>query len=73
MAFSKSRYFKVYFWREKLDETIKSHISYSEQVTKKSSIVFFPHISGSPEPSETQKMLFCLFTSFLPRERTSEV
>ena len=28
MAFSKSRYFKVYFWREKLDETSRSHISY---------------------------------------------
>ena len=28
MAFSESRYFKICFWREKLDETSRSPISY---------------------------------------------
>ena len=28
MAFSKNRYFKVYFWRENLDETNRCPISY---------------------------------------------
>ena len=33
VAFSESRYFKVYFWREKLDETRRSARSYCAMVT----------------------------------------
>ena len=32
MAFSKSRYFKVYYWREKIDETSRNPISYCEMI-----------------------------------------
>ena len=33
MTFSKSRYYEVYFWRENLDETSRSPISYCGEGT----------------------------------------